>query len=185
VGANRTYPVDVRFLAATNRNLEAEVAAGRFRQDLYYRLNVVVMTAPPLRERSEDIPLLIRHFTGQPHNGSRPAPSVSKDALACLMTYDWPGNVRELENVIRRAVAMVQGDQILPQDLPDNIYAPPGMAGTATGSNVMAANDTFEAYEYAAIRNALTKCNNNRKRAALMLGIGEATLYRKIKHYNL
>ncbi|MDA8138678.1 MAG: sigma-54 dependent transcriptional regulator [Desulfobacteraceae bacterium] len=185
VGASRSYPVDVRFLAATNRNLEEEVAQGRFRQDLFYRLNVVVMTAPPLRERLEDIPLLIRHFIHQSNNGTKPAPSISKDALACLMTYEWPGNVRELENVMRRAAAIGQGEQILLQDLPENVYTPPGMHNTSQGATPAIANDSFEAYEQAAIRNALNKCNNNRKKAALLLGIGEATLYRKLKQYNL
>lgn len=185
VGANRTHPVDVRFLAATNRNLEEEVAQGRFRQDLYYRLNVVVMTSPPLRERLEDIPLLIRHFIHQSNNGSGGAPGVSKDALACLMTYDWPGNVRELENVIRRAVAMGGGEQIHLQDLPEAVYTPPVIPIPPQGGSAVVADDSFRAYEYAAIRNALNKCNNNRKKAALLLGIGEATLYRKIKQYHL
>lgn len=185
VGSNRTYPVDVRILAATNRNLEEEVAQGRFRQDLYYRLNVVVMTSPPLRERLEDIPLLMRHFIQQSRNGAAAAPGVSKDALACLMTYEWPGNVRELENVIRRAVAMGRGDQIALQDLPETIYMSPDASNSVQGGNAIVADDSFQAYEYAAIRNALVKCNNNRKKAALLLGIGEATLYRKIKLYQL
>jgi DNA-binding NtrC family response regulator len=184
VGASRSYPVDVRFLAATNRNLEEEVAQGRFRQDLFYRLNVVVMTAPPLRERLEDVPLLIRHFIRQSTDASKPALGLSKDALACLMTYEWPGNVRELENVMRRAVAMCQGDQILPQDLPESVYAPPGAPANCQAGNVIIANDSFEAYEQAAIRNALNKCSNNRKKAAQLLGIGEATLYRKLKLYH-
>ncbi len=184
VGASRSYPVDVRFLAATNRNLEEEVAQGRFRQDLYYRLNVVVMSSPPLRDRLEDLPQLIMHFINQSHSSDGTSPTLSKDALACLMTYDWPGNVRELENVMRRAVAMMQGDKILPQDLPENIYMPGGVTNP-NGNNTMVENDSLDAYELAAIKNALAKCSNNRKRAALMLGIGEATLYRKIKRYNL
>ncbi|MFZ1984184.1 MAG: sigma-54 dependent transcriptional regulator, partial [Desulfatitalea sp.] len=119
VGASRSYTVDVRFLAATNRNLEEEVAQGRFRQDLYYRLNVVVMAVPPLRARLEDVPLLIRHFTNHGNPTEGVGRSLSKEALACLMTYDWPGNVRELENVMRRAAAMSQTEFILPQDLPE------------------------------------------------------------------
>lgn len=185
VGASRSYPVDVRFLAATNRNLEEEVAQGRFRQDLYYRLNVVVMSAPPLRNRLEDLPQLIMHFIKQSDSNNGSPPTVSKEALACLMTYDWPGNVRELENVMRRAVAMGQGDTIMPHDLPENIYMPGGTSFSKGGNNTLVENDTLEAYELVALRNALSKCNNNRKNAALMLGIGEATLYRKIKRYKL
>jgi len=183
VGASRSYPVDVRFLAATNRNLEEEVAQGRFRQDLFYRLNVVVMSVPPLRTRLEDVPLLIRHFT----NGNNPkvGRTLAKETLACLMTYDWPGNVRELENVMHRAAAMCQTEAIQPHDLPENIFSAASAQQPVEGALPGVTEDSLEAYELAAIRNALRKNDENRKKAAQMLGIGEATLYRKLKKYNL
>jgi DNA-binding NtrC family response regulator len=182
VGASRSYAVDVRFLAATNRNLEEEVAQGRFRQDLFYRLNVVVMTVPPLRTRLEDVPLLIRHFI----NGNNPKAgrTLAKETLACLMTYDWPGNVRELENVMHRAAAMCQTEAIQPHDLPESIFCA-ASAHPVEGAMPGVSEDSLEAYELAAIRNALRKNDENRKKAAQMLGIGEATLYRKLKMYRL
>jgi len=183
VGASRSFPVDVRFLAATNRNLEEEVAQGRFRQDLFYRLNVVVMTVPPLRTRLEDVPLLIRHFI----NGNNPKAgrTLAKETLACLMTYDWPGNVRELENVMHRSAAMCQTEAIQPHDLPESIFSAASAHPPVEGALPGVSEDSLEAYELAAIRNALRKNDENRKKAAQMLGIGEATLYRKLKKYNL
>jgi len=181
VGSSQSHAVDVRILAATNRNLEEEVAQGRFRQDLYFRLNVVVLGVPSLCSRLEDIPLLTRHFI---HQFATPASTVghlTREALACLHTYDWPGNVRELENVIRRAVAMGQNQGIMPSDLPENIYSGHGMEPDSNDLN----GDTLDAYELAAIRNALLKCDGHRKKAARMLGIGEATLYRKLNKYDI
>ena len=181
VGSSQSYSVDVRFLAATNRNLEEEVAQGRFRQDLYYRLNVVVLGVPALSSRVEDIPLLSRFFISQFATPASSVRTLSKEALACLIAYDWPGNVRELENVIRRAVAMGQHASIMPLDLPESIYS-----GTPIDSYTRDLNsESLAAYESAAIRNALLKCNGHRKRAAQMLGIGEATLYRKLNKYQI
>lgn len=180
VGASQSYPVDVRILAATNRELELEVAEGRFRQDLFYRLNVVTVKTPRLSDRKDDIALLSRYFL---HQFLTPASSVhriSNEAMACLGHYDWPGNVRELENVIRRAVAIGQGDQIIPEDLPEAIN------NGNTPSAVLPEDtpaDSLAAYELTAIRNALDKCEGHRKKAAQLLGIGEATLYRKLNKY--
>ena len=181
VGSSQSYSVDVRFLAATNRNLEEEVAQGRFRQDLYYRLNVVVLGVPALSSRVEDIPLLSRFFISQFATPASPVRTLSKEALACLLAYDWPGNVRELENVIRRAVAMGQNASIMPLDLPESIYS--GAPGDSGAKDLN--SESLAAYESAAIRNALLKCNGHRKRAAQMLGIGEATLYRKLNKYQI
>ena len=181
VGSSQSYSVDVRFLAATNRNLEEEVAQGRFRQDLYYRLNVVVLGVPALNGRVEDIPLLSRFFISQFATPASSVRALSKEALACLIAYDWPGNVRELENVIRRAVAMGQHTSIMPLDLPESIYCGPPGDSCAKGLN----SESLAAYELAAIRNALLKCNGHRRRAAQMLGIGEATLYRKLNKYQI
>jgi DNA-binding NtrC family response regulator len=184
VGASRSYPVNARFLAATNRNLEEEVARGRFRQDLYYRLNVVVMTVPPLRDRMDDVPVLIRHFIHQFRTPASPVRAVSKEALMCLMAYDWPGNVRELENAIRRAVAMGQAAHIVARDLPDTIINATGAVAPRQPDHAIAGG-SMTAYEAAAIRNALAKCHGNRKKAAGLLEIGEATLYRKIRKFGL
>lgn len=182
VGASQSIPVDVRFIAATNRDLEEEVAQGRFRQDLYYRLNVVVLGVPSLGARVEDIPLLARHFIRQFATSASPVHKVSNTALNLMSTYDWPGNVRELENVVRRAVAMGQDEYIKPCDLPENINN--GGYDTIDTTGQME-SDSLAAYEVAAIRNALVKCQGHRKQAAQMLGIGEATLYRKLNKYQL
>jgi DNA-binding NtrC family response regulator len=182
VGEIRNYPVDVRFLAATNRNLEEDVAKGRFRQDLYYRLNVVVLNVPPLRERLDDLPLLVRYFVKQFHSSASTVAHISPEALVCLNKHDWPGNVRELENVMRRAVAMGQREAIFPADLPEHFNHTP--SPDDGGSRPMSA-DSLMAYELAAIQNALQKCDGHRKNASNMLGIGEATLYRKLIKYKL
>jgi DNA-binding NtrC family response regulator len=182
VGASQSKPVDVRFIAATHRNLEEEITQGRFRQDLYYRLNVVVLGVPALSARVEDIPLLARHFIQLFETPASPVRGISNAALNCMTAYDWPGNVRELENVVRRAVAMGQGENIGPRDLPENIHH-----GSYEGIHIedRVDRDSLAAYEMAAIRNALMKCKGHRKQAAQMLGIGEATLYRKLNKYQL
>lgn len=182
VGSSRSHTVDIRVLAATNRDLELEVEQGRFRQDLYYRLNVVVLTVAPLRDRVDDIPLLVRHFLEKFHCSVNPVKQIDDQALAALCAYEWPGNVRELENVIRRAIAIGRQDMIVCDDLPEAINNghPPFAAEIDLPDT-----DTLVAYEKAAIRNALVKCGGHRKKAAQMLGIGEATLYRKLNKYAL
>lgn len=182
VGSSRSYEVDVRILAATNRDLAGEVARGNFREELLYRLNVLTITVPPLRDRNEDIPLLARYFLKRFSTDCSPVKEISREALFCLQSYSWPGNVRELENVVRRAVALGRGDTILPEDLPPNLYSQPGKASQ---SIARPSDDSLAAYEKTCIQNALAKSGNNRKRAAQILGIGEATLYRKIKKYRI
>lgn len=182
VGASQSYPVDVRILAATHRNLEEEVAQRRFRQDLYYRLNVVVLGVPSLNCRLEDIPLLARHFIQQFATPASVVRQISNEALGCMNTYDWPGNVRELENVVRRAVAMGQNESVKVCDLPEGISSGGHLCAPTTDDMD---RDSLAAYELAAIRNALLKCDGHRKKAAQMLGIGEATLYRKLNKYQL
>ena len=182
VGSSTSYPVDVRIVSATNRDLEEAVAEAEFREDLYYRLNVVVLRAPALRERPEDIPLLARYFIRSFASEYSPVKELSREALQCLTTYHWPGNVRELENVIRRAVAMGAGEKIQLEDLPASFSAP--NSEMATGG-ILPSDSSLAAYEELAIRNALTRSDGNRKRAAAILKIGEATLYRKLAKYRL
>ena len=122
VGGTRTIKVDIRLLTATNRNLEESIAAGSFRQDLFYRLNVLQVEMPPLRQRPEDIPLLANYFAlryGEKCN--RKITGIAVEAKKCLLSYDWPGNVRELENAIERAVVLGTSDRILPEDLPEAV----------------------------------------------------------------
>ncbi|MFH1480964.1 MAG: sigma-54 dependent transcriptional regulator [Pseudomonadota bacterium] len=183
VGSSQSYPVDIRVLAATNRDLATEVAKGLFREDLYYRLNVLTIRIPPLRELKEDIPLLAAHFLKRFSTTQSPVKKISQEALLCMAEYDWPGNIRELENVIRRAIALYKGDSILPEDLPLNIYTPPSLK--APESTGLSSRGSLASSEIAAIKNALAESGNNRKKAAQILKIGEATLYRKIKKYGI
>ncbi len=182
VGSSRSYPVDVRIIAATNRDLAVAVAEGDFREDLFYRINTLAITAPPLRDRKEDISLLANYFLKRFSNNLLPAKALSTDALSCLELYDWPGNVRELENVINRAVALNTEETILADDLPTTIKS---SNKTPSKNPLYPSEETLAAYEMAAINNALAKSRQNRKLAARILGIGEATLYRKIKKYQL
>lgn len=183
VGSARTYKVKIRIVAATNRDLEAEVTKGRFREDLLYRLNVVLLTVPPLRERREDISLLARHFLSHFGNDVSPVRSLSMEALNRIEHYSWPGNVRELENLLRRGVALGMQSELGIEDLPSPFsnrsddFDPNGTP--------RAEDDTLSAWEKAAIRNALRKSGGKRRPAARMLKIGEATLYRKIKTHDL
>jgi DNA-binding NtrC family response regulator len=178
VGTNEPVAVDVRVVAATNRDLEQAVKDGTFRADLYYRLDVVSIRIPPLRERREDVPLLAEHFA---HKHGRPeGATLSPAARELLAAYDWPGNVRELENVIARALAMNPSGVILPEDLPEAIRgaarAPPGLA-SPTG---LAAGDrpTLAELERRYAVQVLKETGGNKTRAAEVLGIDRKTLYR-------
>lgn len=182
VGSNRTVAVDIRIVGATRRDLATEVQGGRFREDLFYRLSVVPITLPPLRERADDIPLLAAHFAAKFSAGFASPKPIRDDAMACLMAYHWPGNVRELENAIRRALALGQDETITPGDLPETIT---GNAAAPSPSPASPLDDSLAAYEKTALQNALCKSGGNRKAAARILGIGEATLYRKLKAYQL
>jgi DNA-binding NtrC family response regulator len=182
VGSNKAYPVDIRILAATNRDLAGDVASNNFREDLYYRLNVVVVEVPPLRERRDDIALLAKYFFKRFATDLIPTRDIARETYFCLENYDWPGNIRELENVIRRAIVLGKSELITPEDLPANIFSP---AGVGPESVEAPSDDSMAFYEKAAILNALKKSGNNRRIAAQILGIGEATLYRKISKYGL
>jgi DNA-binding NtrC family response regulator len=182
VGDTKSYPVDVRVLAATNRNLEEEVGQGHFREDLFFRLNVITLAVPPLRERIEDIPVLARYFIQRGKGQDAAIDDIAKPAMSLLMRYNWPGNVRELENVIQRAVAIGRNAMIQAEDLPPTLN-PAHLSEMQNPSDPM--DDSMAAYERTAILNALAKSGGNRKKAAEILAIGEATLYRKIKKYKL
>jgi DNA-binding NtrC family response regulator len=176
VGENRARTINVRVLAATNRDLLADVHGARFRQDLYYRLRVVEVIVPPLRERREDIlPLARQLLAGAAKRLGRKTPALTPDAANLLLRYGWPGNVRELENALERAVALADSDRIGIDDLPPEVASMPP-TGTAAGEV-----RTLAEVERDYIAAALQASGGNRAKAAKRLGIGEATLYRKLK----
>jgi len=187
VGGTRSIAVDFRLLAATNCDLEQAIAAGTFRRDLYYRLNVVSLPVPPLRDRPEDIPLLANHFARR-HAGSmqRRLSGVSTDALAYLMAYDWPGNVRELGNAIERAVVMGSSDVIVPDDLPEAlIEAGPATAAGATAGAGAHFHDAIRQAKQDLIVKAFTAARGSYSAAARLLGLHPNYLHRLIRNLNL
>ena len=173
-----TVTADVRVVAATNKKLDEEVAAGRFREDLYYRLNVIALTAPPLRARREDIPLLVDHFLGVycAKNG-RARLTAPRDVLQRLSDYHWPGNVRELENVMERAVVLCRHDSLSEEDLPDNIR---NAERAAPSSISISIGTPLDEVERRLIRETLRHANGDKSVAAQMLGISTRTIYRKL-----
>jgi len=188
VGDNRTLKADVRVVAATNIDLEQAVAAGAFREDLYYRLNVIHLTVPALRERREDIPMLVHHFMAKARaKTGRPVTEVSRAAAELLATYDWPGNVRELENTIERAMLLCPSDRIQPSDLPTRVR---GLGGERrvvaklpdAGIDLRAA---VESFENDLIRQALDRTGWNKNQAANLLGLNRTTLVEMLKRKRL
>lgn len=181
LGDTKSFSVDVRIIAATNKDLAEMIKQKSFRDDLYYRINVVKVKIPPLRERKEDIPLLIEHFI-QHFNYlyKREISSISQNALTKLMTYDFPGNVRELENIIEYAFVLCTERTIKPEHLPDYLQ---NKEATYTKTDVL--RSTVETIEAQTIMDVLARNNYNRKKAAQELGLHKSTLYRKIKRYNL
>ena len=189
VGDNAARSVDVRVVAATSRDLEAEVAAARFRADLYYRVNVVRLHLPALRERREDVAELARHFASA--NATRlkmPAPSISPAAIKALLEYDWPGNVRELENVIERALVLTDDARIdvaqLPNDVTRRDAASPNGKPSALGEDLSVKRRT-ESLERELIAQALERTSGNRTRAAQLLDLSHRALLYKIREYGL
>ncbi len=183
VGSTKAVQVDVRLIAATNRDLERDIEQGRFRSDLYYRLNVISVELPPLRARPDDIPLLAEHFLKREaeRTGDKPK-KISDEALAILHEYPWPGNVRELENVIERAVVLTNGGVIKEDALPPRLREQPAQPLV---QEAPPANPTLEVIERAYIEHVLRAEGGNKSRAAEVLGIDPSTLYRKIKRYQL
>jgi DNA-binding NtrC family response regulator len=193
VGGTETIGADIRLISATNEDLEEAMRQGRFRQDLYYRINVIHIKLPPLRERRDDIPLLLEHFVKQFPGRDGAVKTVSPEAMEALRAYDWPGNVRELRNLVERLCITASGEEIGPRELPPNIR--PAEVASAPGSPEAAAPDSpgvqelagvsLEELERRAIQATLRSLEGNKTQAAKALGIGLKTLYRKIEKYRL
>ncbi len=182
LGSNDPVSFDVRVLCATNKDLEAEAKAGRFREELLYRINVITIKLPPLRERKDDIPLLASHFLKKFERSlSRGGMRFSKGAMKVLLSYPWPGNVRELENTIERAAILAETDVIHSHDLPDKLR----LNALPPGAEMDNGNVTLEDLEREHIKRVLGKVEGNKDRAAQMLGIHVSTLYRKMQRYRL
>jgi two-component system response regulator HydG len=181
VGSTRRITINVRILAATNRDLEQAVAQGTFRRDLYFRLNVLSLRIPPLRERRQDIPLLIGYFLERMDRTSQQERTVSDEALKAMLAYDWPGNVRELENCLERACALTTGPVINGGDLPSAVHnsTRPPENGEASAKILPMAE-----LEKQTILNTIVHLNGDKLMAARLLGIGKTTLYRKLKEYS-
>src|ERR1022692_1760170 len=183
VGGTRAIPINVRILAATNCDLEAAVQEGRFRRDLYFRLNVLTLRVPPLRERKQDIPLLAGHILERVARTTGVQRNISDDALKLMLNYEWPGNVRELENCLERACALTSGPTIHIADLPtalQNFHTQtPVLPVSLESSGITQLADL----EKRAILHAITILNGDKLEAARQLGIGKTTLYRKLKEY--
>lgn len=181
VGATEPVPIDVRIIAATNQDLEEEIRRGRFRSDLYYRLNVIALHLPPLRERKDDIPLLAAGFLEKIAEGKTPL-VLTDEALVVLNRYDWPGNVRELENALERAGVFSKGGSITVGDLPERVQEAPG---PILADQELPPNPTMEVIERAYIEWVLKAEGGNKTRAAEVLGIDPSTLYRKLNRYGI
>ncbi len=183
LGATRSVPADVRIIAATNRKLDEQVKEGRFRQDLYFRIHVINIELPPLRERQEDIPLLISHFINRYNSRlGRSITGVSPEALALMMEHPWPGNIRELENVIERSFVLCSGQTIGIEHLPESLCPAAGSVQAAFAKPIHSARDRAEIQS---IRQALERNRHNHTAAARELGIHKTTLYRKLKRLKI
>ena len=182
VGGTRAIKIDIRVIAATNRDLEQAIKAGTFRQDLYYRLNVLCLTMPALKERREDIPLLAEHFINQARRRlNRPVKGISPEARKCLVQYDWPGNVRELENAIERAVVLGTTELIQPEDLPEALLeqqAVPGVQVTEFHQSIKQAKRQL-------VLQAFQEAGGNYAQTARLLGIHPNNLHRLIRNLDL
>jgi DNA-binding NtrC family response regulator len=180
VGSTERRTINVRIVAATNRDLELAIKNGTFRQDLYFRLNVVQIKLPTLRERKSDIPLLVTSFLEKLSSESEVSREMTEDAMRRLMAYDWPGNVRELENAIERAVALGSGPFVSVHDLPSSLQYPTSERAPEKEELL-----PLEELERRAILSTLRQTGGNKQAAARMLGIGKTTLYRKLKQYQM
>ncbi len=189
VGSSRTVRVNVRVLAATNQDLEVAIREKRFREDLFYRLNVIPIETPSLRERREDIPLLVQHFLERMrHEKGRPTESISPDALRLLCEYDWPGNVRQLENVMEQICVLCSEREVRVEDLPPQVRGrkdPVPFEAPRVSNQGIAFNDVVERVQRDLIVQALDLTHGNKNRAAQLLGLNRTTLLEKMKKMNL
>jgi transcriptional regulator with PAS, ATPase and Fis domain len=182
VGGTREQPIDVRVLAATNKNLQVEVEQGAFRQDLYYRLDVITLKVPPLRERREDIPLLAAYFLDRFASAfGKKVLRLNDDCLQILSSYEFPGNVRELENIVERAVVLCDGEMVLPGHLPPDIAGGPVYVQQPCLREMISLRENERRH----IAWVLEQCDGNRTHAAEVLDIDRATIWRKLKRYGL
>jgi transcriptional regulator with PAS, ATPase and Fis domain len=182
VGGENPVPVDIRFIAATHRDLKEDVEKGHFRQDLYYRLNVITIHSPPLTDRNGDIPLLVHHFLDQKSQAmGKEVHNIDRECMDLLCQYSWPGNVRELENVIERAVALENGTCISPDDLPENFHNLSIEIYRRRSSEI----PTLEEHEKNYILWVLEKYEGNKTKAAKIMGIDRVSLWRKVKRYGI
>jgi DNA-binding NtrC family response regulator len=188
VGSSKSMTVDVRVVAATNQNLERAIRESRFREDLYYRLNVIPIEVPPLRQRPDDVPLLAQHFLDVMHQerGTR-VDSISEEAMALLCRHDWPGNVRELENLIERLSVLRGEGEIRPEDLPASLRSPsaPALAAPSIPESGVDFRDLVDHFESDLIRQALELTQGNKNRAAQLLNLNRTTLLEKMKKKGL
>jgi len=186
VGGERTVKVDVRIIAATNRDLKGEVAAGRFREDLFYRINMIPIVLPPLRERREDIPLLVEHFVQKHAPHTNPAVGgIRDDALGRMMAYHWPGNVRELENAVNQALVFAEGDRIDIASLPAILQGGDETDKLSVPQGEMALPEILDELERQLILKAFKKANGVKTETARLLGIKTSALYYKLDKYEI
>ncbi|KUJ96080.1 MAG: CheY-like receiver, AAA-type ATPase and DNA-binding domain-containing response regulator [Desulfonauticus sp. 38_4375] len=182
VGATKPVKIDVRFIAATHRNLQEEIEEGNFRQDLFFRLNVISITLPPLRERKEDIPILANYFlVKKTQEQQKNIKGFDPETIKFLKTYTWPGNIRELENVIERMVALSQNEILAPDDLPGYLKGMDIIIYNKDSSDIPSLEEVEKKYIYY----VLEQCNFNKTKAAKLIGIDRVSLWRKLKKYNL
>jgi two-component system response regulator AtoC len=186
IGGELEKPVDVRIIAATNKDLKEEVKLGNFREDLYYRLNVIPISLPPLRERKEDIPHLIQHFMRKINSKmSKQVRDITDDALQLLISYSYPGNIRELQNIIERSIALSDSDTITISDLPTDLRLAQHPDYVDSRLVPVYVGDTAETVERKLIFATLQALKGNRRKTAEMLGIGERTLRDKLHKYKV
>jgi two-component system response regulator PilR (NtrC family) len=188
LGGLETIHVDVRIIAATNADLEAAVQQGQFREDLFYRLNVISVNLPPLRKRTEDIPLLAQHFLGQyARENEKTIRAISPPAMELLLDHHWPGNVRELENAIERAVVLSTGEELTEELLPSSVRQreSSGLLPPSLPPNGISFKDVVSEYERQIIIRALQSCGGVQKRAAELLQVKPTTLHEMMKRLNI
>lgn len=186
VGGTKTIKVDIRLICATNKNLTEEVRAGRFREDLFYRINVIYLKMPPLRERKDDIPMLAETFVRQfAQSNNKKISAIEPEAIAAFKNYPWPGNIRELKNIIERMVVLTTEDKLTLALVPEDIKNPSGPSAAPVSSPLNGGGHNLNDMEKEYIRQALKHANGNKSLAAQKLGISRRTLYRKMEEYKI